>query len=175
MKTKQLAYCALFAAFIAVASQISIPMTPVPINLAVLAVLSAGAVLGLKYGTLSVVVYILLGCVGVPVFSSFRGGLGVIAGVTGGYIVGYIIIALVTGFVCERTEKLKFVIPAMILSVALCYTLGTVWYCILTGTPAGAALASCVIPFIPGDIVKIVVAVLIFKRVKRSRNNNAEG
>ena len=158
MKIKKLVYCALFASLISVASQISIPLQPVPFNGAIFAVLLCGGMMGKKYGALSVAVYILLGMVGVPVFSGFRGGLGVLAGPTGGYIAGYIIIAFVTGMVCEKTRKLQYIIPFMILSVILCYCFGTMWFCIITGNNFVSAFTLCVIPFIPVDILKVVFA-----------------
>lgn len=166
MKPKNLAYCALFAAFIAVAAQISIPIQPVPLNLASLAVMVAGILLGAKFGVLSVVAYILIGCVGLPVFANFRGGIAIIAGPTGGYILGYILIAFVTGFVCKRTGKLVFAVLSMVLGTALCYVAGTLWFCVLTGTSPYAALAVCVTPFLPADLLKIIAAATIFKKTK---------
>ena len=169
MNLKKSVCAALFAAFTAVASQIAIPIQPVPINLAVAAVILSGALLGWKYGTASVLVYILLGCVGVPVFSGLRGGLQVIAGVTGGYIVGYVLIALIVGIVSERSKRvLPFVLSAAA-GVALCYILGTAWYCVLTSTPVLAALSACVLPFLPGDAVKIALSAIIFKKTSGAK------
>lgn len=101
--TFMLTLTALFAAVLAVASWISVPLpfTPVPVNLATLAVTLAGALLGCKYGTLSVLVYILLGAVGVPVFAGFTGGLGHLAGPTGGYIIGYLSSAFICGIIMD--------------------------------------------------------------------------
>ncbi|MEE1043492.1 MAG: biotin transporter BioY [Clostridia bacterium] len=164
MKTKKLVYCALFAAIISVASQISVPVQPIPINAGLFAVLLCGGMLGKKYGTISVVVYILLGIIGAPVFAGFRGGLGVLAGPTGGYVFGYAIVAFVTGMVCENTKKVKYTIPFMMLSVVLCYIVGTMWFCITTGNDFVSALSMCVIPFIPWDILKVVLASMVIKR-----------
>lgn len=165
--TFRMTVTALFAAVIAVASWISVPLpfTPVPINLATLAVALAGAVLGYKYGTISVLVYILLGAAGVPVFAGFTGGLGHIAGPTGGYIVGYLTAAFITGFVFRMTcrDKIKWywAAAAAFLGTVSCYLLGTIWFIILTGNGLAASMSMCVIPFIPGDIFKIAVFVLI--------------
>lgn len=164
MNIKKMVYSALFVAFMAVASQISIPIQPVPINMAVFAVLLAGLVMGKRYGTLATLVYVLLGAVGVPVFSSFRGGMGVIAGPTGGYILGYIIIALICGCVVERTDKKTVLCLFMALAVAICYAMGTAWYCFQTGNGVVPALSLCVLPFIPGDLLKIVLALVVYKR-----------
>ncbi len=164
MKTKKLIYCALFGAVICIMSLISIPTQPVPLNMALFAVLLAGGMLGKKYGTLSVLVYILLGVVGIPVFAGFRGGLGVMAGPTGGYIAGYIVVAFLTGLVYEKTQKFKYTVPVMIISVMLCYVLGTAWYCYIMKSGVLSALALCVLPFIPADIIKIVLAALVLKK-----------
>lgn len=166
MKPKNLAYCALFAAFIAVAAQISIPIHPIPLNLASLAVMAAGILLGAKPSVISVGVYILIGCVGFPVFANFRGGIAIVAGPTGGYILGYSLIAFVTGLVCKRTSKLIYAVLSMILGTALCYAAGTAWFCVLTGTFPHAALAVCVTPFLPADLLKIMAAAIIFKKIK---------
>lgn len=166
MKTSKLVYCALFAAIISVASQISIPVQPIPLNAAIFAVLLCGGIMGKKYGTVSVAVYILLGIVGAPVFAGFRGGLSVLAGPTGGYIAGYILIAFVTGAVCEKTRKLKYTVPFMMLAVVLCYAFGTMWFCIATGNGLVSALSLCVFPFIPGDILKVVLASIVINKYK---------
>lgn len=164
MKTKKLVYCGLFSAIICIMALISIPVQPVPINMALFGVLLAGGMLGKKYGTLSVVVYILLGAVGAPVFAGFRGGLAVLAGPTGGYIAGYIIAVFLTGAVCEKTRKIIYTVPAMIIAVMLCYALGTAWYCFVMKTSVLSALALCVLPFIPGDIVKILIVLIILNK-----------
>ena len=166
MRTKKLVYCALFAAVIAVASQISVPVQPIPLNMGMFAVLLCGGMLGKKFGTISVAVYILLGIIGAPVFAGFRGGLGVLAGPTGGYIAGYVIIAFVTGAVCEKTHKLKFTIPFMLLAVVLCYILGTMWFCATTGNDFVSALSMCVIPFMPVDILKVVLASIVINKYR---------
>lgn len=166
MRTKKLVYCALFAAIIGITALISIPTQPVPLNMALFAVLISGGMLGKKYGTLSVVVYIMLGIVGLPVFAGFRGGLAVLAGPTGGYIAGYIIVAFLTGLVCEKTLKAKYTIPVMIVAVIICYALGTAWYCYVMKSGVMSALSLCVLPFIPADIVKIILASIVLKKQK---------
>ncbi|MBR0276957.1 MAG: biotin transporter BioY [Clostridia bacterium] len=167
MDVKKLVYTAMFAVFIAVASQISIPVSPVPINLATAAVMITGGFLGKKHGTLSVVVYILLGAVGLPVFAAFRGGAGVLAGPTGGYIAGYIAMAFLTGYICHKTDKLLLMIFGMAGATAVCYLLGTCWYVFVTDTPVLSALAVCVLPFIFTDIIKIIVSAVIIKKKDR--------
>jgi biotin transport system substrate-specific component len=184
--------CAFFAALTAVFSQVSVPLpfTPVPISLASLAVLICGGVLGAKRGALAMVVYVLLGAVGLPVFANFSGGAGVIAGPTGGYIIGYIFAAAVMGLFSGKEDEvsggatqgpqgqsaktgfagtgkgiLRTIakgVPAMI----VLYAFGTAWFVISTGTGVAASLLLCVVPFIPGDILKIIAAAAVCEALK---------
>lgn len=176
-KTTMMALCGLFAAIAAVCSWISIPLgfTPVPVNLGTLAVYLCGALLGPKYGPLSLTVYALAGAVGVPVFSGFRGGLSVLAGPTGGYIIGYILAAFIIGLIiaaATRTERSTAVAVAsyafaMVCGMAACYALGTAWFMISTHTGFAAAMVSCVIPFLPGDALKITAATILARKLKK--------
>ncbi|MDR2355080.1 MAG: biotin transporter BioY [Clostridiales Family XIII bacterium] len=165
--------CGLFAALTAVCAVISLPLpfTPVPVSLATLAVLLAGGILGAKFGALSQVVYILLGAIGLPVFAGFTAGVGILAGPTGGYIVGYIAAASVVGLLCGRLKgagirAMAVLAGAMVLGMCACYALGTAWFMYLTNTPLLAALGLCVFPFIPGDLFKIVVAAFLCGRLR---------
>lgn len=166
-KTVVLIFCALFAALTAVCSQIAIPMVPVPVNLAMLSVFVAGGFLGAKYGALSQFVYVALGAVGVPVFSSFRGGFGVLVGPTGGYIIGYIAAAFVTGLIIQHfNARLPFIVAAMITGLLVCYTLGTAWFMFSTNNGLVQSLMLCVVPFLVGDALKIVVATTLVHRLR---------
>lgn len=174
--TAYLALCGLFAALTAVCTYISIPLgfTPVPVNLATLSVFLAGGILGMKYGTVSLMVYVLLGAVGLPVFSNFSGGPGVLMGPTGGYIAGYIAAAFIVGFICDRAfaaslsgpKKTAVCVLAMICGLAACYFLGTAWFMYSTGTGLIASLVACVIPFLIGDGLKIIAASLLVVRLR---------
>ena len=166
----------IFAAVVAVCSWISIPLpfTQVPINLAILGVLLAGGLLGSKYGALSLIIYILIGAVGVPVFASFGAGLGTLAGPTGGYIVGYVLCAAVAGLGASSSAASKIskhpslrLAAFMALGVAACYTFGTIWYVILMKTSLWVGLVSCVFPFIPLDAIKIAGALFLVKRLHK--------
>lgn len=177
-KTFMLTLTALFAAVLAVGSWISIPLpfTPIPINLGTLAVILTGALLGWKYGTLSVLIYILLGAVGVPVFAGFTGGIGHIAGPTGGYIIGYITSALICGIIMQlfyEDRKWWVIAVAALLGTASCYILGTIWFMILTNNTLAASLSMCVIPFLPGDAFKIIVAVITVPLLKKALSRTA--
>lgn len=170
MKTIDLAYMALGAVIIAVCSWISIP-TVVPFTLQTFAVFSVLGLLGGKRGTISVLIYILLGAVGVPVFAGFSGGFGVILGPTGGYIVGFILMGLLY-WLMEKLFGVKIYIRiiSMVLGLLVCYAFGTVWFMIVYAKQSGpiglgTALLSCVVPFIIPDFVKMGLALLITSRV----------
>ena len=173
MKTLDMAYIGLFAVVIAICSWISIP-TVVPFTLQTFAVFLAVAVLGGKRGTLSVIVYVLLGAVGLPVFSGFKGGIGVLLNTTGGYIIGFIFSVLLM-WVFEKAlgRKAWALILSMILALALCYAFGTIWFMIIYANNVGAVglsavLGWCVIPFIIPDLIKIALAFILSRRISRS-------
>ncbi|MBP8969258.1 MAG: biotin transporter BioY [Lachnospiraceae bacterium] len=174
-KLTQTIFIGLFAALIAVCSQIQIPGA-VPFTLQTFAVFLAGGLLGGKRGTISVIVYILLGAVGLPVFAGFKGGIGALIGTTGGYIIGFIFSMLVfVVFELLLKEKAKKIIPlgiAMVIGLIICYAFGTAWFMIVytnTKEPIGliTALSWCVFPFIIPDIVKIALALTLTSRLKR--------
>lgn len=166
MKTQLLVRTALLAALTAVLSQLSIPLPGlIPINLAMLAVFLSGALLGAKWGAISQIVYLLIGLVGVPVFSGFRGGPGVLAGPTGGYLIGYIAAALLIGTLVSVKPSFWMLPLSMVLGLIACYAFGTAWYVVSTASSFRAALAICVIPFLIGDAVKIVAASLAVSRI----------
>ena len=167
LQAKQLAVCALFAALTAVCSQIQIPLPAIPINLALFAVHLCAALLAPRYAALSMAAYILLGAVGVPVFAGLKGGIAVLFDKTGGYIIGYLLSALLTSWLIHRKESnfLRSCL-AMVAGVAVCYVFGTVWFMVLTGTPLWTSLTWCVLPFLPGDAVKILLAAFLAKRLQ---------
>lgn len=163
---KDLVFTAMFAAVIAVCSIISIPIGAVPVTLQTFAICLSAAVLGWKRGTLSVFIYILIGAVGLPVFAGLKGGVGVLAGPTGGYIIGFIPAAVLIGLVAEKTaRKLLPLSLSMTGGVLICYAVGTVWFMVVTGRGIAEALMLCVVPFLIFDAVKIALAVLLSKRL----------
>jgi biotin transport system substrate-specific component len=167
--TTYMVMCGLFAALNAICAQIFIPLafTPVPVNLGTLGVFLTGGLLGRKYGVISIGVYVLLGAAGVPVFAGFRGGLGVLAGPTGGYILGYLLAVLIVGMILDKGyAKLSLRVLSMAAGLAACYCFGTLWFMVSTGTGFDAAFVSCILPFIPGDIVKILAASFLIKRLR---------
>ena len=162
---RDIAYVALGAALIAVCSWISIPFE-VPFTLQTFAVCLVTALLGLHLGFTGVAVYLLLGAVGLPVFAGFKGGIGALLGVTGGYLVGFLFTALAVGIAVEKWgRKLPVLIAAMAIGVLLCYTFGTAWFVVVYTRKVEtigfvAALGKCVFPYLLPDAVKIVLAAL---------------
>ena len=172
-ETKDIVFAGIFTALIAVCSWISIP-TAVPFTLQTFAVFMAVLVLGGKLGTLSVIVYILLGAVGAPVFANFTGGMGILLGSTGGYIVGSVLTALVMwGFERFGRGNLTMRIIGMLLGLLACYALGTVWFMVVYGRANGAigvmtALGWCVFPFIIPDLIKMAIACAVSPVLRRA-------
>ena len=173
LTTYQLTLTAVMAAVICVLGPISmaIPISPVPISLASMTVYLAVTVLGMKLGTLSCLIYLLLGLVGLPVFSGGSAGAAKLFGPTGGYLVGYLFLALIAGaFVGRYTENkwksIAFAALGMVLGTMVLYALGTAWLAYSAGMDFQAALWAGVIPFIPGDLVKMVIAVLLGSAVR---------
>lgn len=172
-RTLDLTYIAIFAVIIAVCSWISIP-TLVPFTLQTFAVFLAVAVLGGKRGTLAVLIYLLLGIVGVPVFAEFTSGMGIILGSTGGYIVGFVFSALVMWAMERILGKKRWVLAlSMVLGLIVCYAFGTVWFMVVYGREVETigvwtALGWCVFPYIIPDLVKIALALTICKKLARA-------
>ena len=166
--TRNLVLAALLTALTAVCSQIQIPLPMVPINLALFAVHLAGALLGAKWGALSMTAYALLGVVGAPVFAGFSSGPAVLFGKTGGYILGYILCALLVGLISRRIGyTARGLVIAMVAGVAACYVFGTIWFMVITEMNLQMSLTYCVLPFLPGDAVKIALATLLALRLRK--------
>lgn len=164
IKTKQMVLIALMTAVTCVLGPLSIPLpfSPVPISLTNFAIFLAIFVLGMENGTISFIIYLLLGAVGVPVFSSFRGGLQVLAGATGGYLIGFIFLALIMGFALDHFDrKLVPTIIGMIIGMAVCYAFGTVWLAKLLSLSFKEGLMMGVIPYLAGDAAKIIIAAIV--------------
>lgn len=169
---KSMVLMALFAALTCVLAPLSIPIGPVPISLTNLVIYFSLYVLGWQRATITYLVYLLLGLVGLPVFSRFEGGVGKLAGPTGGYLIGFIFMAIISGLFVKMKEDEVILnrvlgIAGMILGTLVAYAFGTAWFCYSTGTGLSAALALCVIPFIPGDLVKIIVAAVVAPTVAK--------
>ncbi|MDO4978111.1 MAG: biotin transporter BioY [Eubacteriales bacterium] len=169
MKTKDMVLIAMMAAVTCILGplSISIPISPVPISLTNLAVYFSIYVIGLKRGTISYFIYMLIGLVGLPVFSAFTGGVGKLFGPTGGYIIGFLFMAIICGiFIDFWPEKKALHFLGMVLGTIVCYIFGTAWLSVQAHLTFEAALAAGVIPFIPGDLAKIIIAMIIGPTVK---------
>ena len=154
--------CALMAALMCVLCPVSVPIGPIPISLSILVILLTVYVLGTWRALVSYTVYLLLGAVGMPVFSGFQGGLAKLAGPTGGYLAGFWLMILVSGIIMEQGKRnLLVTILGMLVGVAIDYAVGTAWFVFQTESTVVHALDVCVYPFIPFDVAKIVIAVLL--------------
>ena len=171
-KTRDIVYTAFFAVLIAVGSWISIPMT-VPFTLQTFAVFVTLGILGGRRGTMAVLLYILLGAVGIPVFSGFTGGVGILLGNTGGYIAGFLLTGLIFwGMQRMFGRSLGVLVISMLLGLISCYFFGTVWFLLVymrNGSTVSVVtvLGWCVIPFIVPDLVKLGLALTVARRVSR--------
>lgn len=166
--TVQLVLCAVFAALTAVCAQITIPIGAVPISLSLLPPLLCAALLSPRYAVLSMLVYLLMGLCGLPVFSGMSGGPGKLFGITGGYILGYVPCVLLASFLMHRSwGNLIKKCAAMALGVLVCYAFGTVWFMVLRGLDLMSTLSVCVFPFLPFDALKIVLAAFLSDRLKK--------
>lgn len=167
MKTNIIIQCGIFAAIIAIFSVITIPIGTIPITLGLFGVLLAAVILGAKRSAAAVLVYILIGAVGLPVFSGFRGGFTVITGPTGGYLIAYTFTALVSGKAAElakkRTGKPKLLICfcGCVLGVLISYIFGTIHFCAISESNVSTAITLCILPFIPFDLLKCFAASVI--------------
>lgn len=172
LRVIDIAYIALLAALLAICAWITIPLPMVSFTLQTMGVFLALALLGGKRGTIAVLVYVLLGAVGVPVFSGFKGGLGALFGTTGGYIFGFVFSALLYWLITHFLgEKLPVQIAAMVLGLLVCYIIGTAWFMFIYARNVGAvtlsqALGWCIIPFIIPDLCKLALALLLGRRLR---------
>lgn len=171
-KTLEMVYIAIFAVIIAICSWISIP-SAIPFTLQTFAVFISLGLLGGKRGSLAVLVWILLGSIGIPVFSGFSAGLGVLLGTTGGYIIGLLLGSLLYWLITTILgTKTPIMILSMVLALFVCYAFGTAWFLLVYTKTSGAisivtALSWCVVPFILPDVLKILLAIILTKRLSR--------
>lgn len=170
-RTESMVVAAIFAALTGVLSWISIPLpfTPVPANLALAGVMLGAVVMSGRYGKMagveSVAVYILMGAIGLPVFSGGTSGLGVILGPTGGFIIGYAATALWVGFWGNQKSIAVTALMNMI-GIIWCYAFGLLWFMQLTGQTLVAGISACVLPFIVGDVLKSIFVAYLGRKIK---------
>ena len=168
MSVKTIAVIGVLTAVTCILAPLSIPIGDVPISLTNLVIYFGLYILGTRRETVSYIVYLLIGLVGVPVFSGFTAGVGKLAGPTGGYLVGFILMALIVGFFVDHFPgKVALHIVGMVLGLAICYIFGTVWLAGQLNMTFVAGLGVGVIPYLPGDAVKIIFTALIGPKLRR--------
>lgn len=156
--------CSLFAALISLCAWLSLPIPPAAVTMQTFGVFLTLGILGGKYGSAAVFLYLLLGCVGLPVFSGFRGGVSALLSPSGGFLWGFLVAALVFWLV-ERFGKT----PAMIAGMAACYGCGCWWFTLYAGNIGwGAAVMTCVVPYLIPDAIKLGLACTMSNRIRRS-------
>ncbi len=170
INTKDLTTISLFSAIICIFSIISIPFGAIPISLSLFAIFLASIILGLKKAVIAVLIYILLGLLGLPVFSGFKGGIQMLFGPTGGYIISYIFVAGIMGLASDNLPKVKykkmFLFLASLLSLFVCYITGSVQYMLISSIELKKALISSALVFFPFDFLKSIIAIIIGTRIK---------
>lgn len=168
---RDLAFMSLMSVIIAVCAWITVPAA-VPFTFQTFGIFLTLCLLGGKKGLLSITVYILLGLIGLPVFSGFKGGAGVLFGATGGYIIGFLLIGITFLIITKLFgEKIIPAIAALVIGDILCFAFGTIWYITVYNQKNEAiglmtALGWCVFPFIIPDCIKLICAVFISKKIK---------
>lgn len=168
MSTRQLTLIAVMTAVTCILGPLSLPIGLVPISLTNLVIYIAIYALGQKKGTISYIVYLLIGVIGLPVFSGFSGGFAKLAGPTGGYLIGFIFMAFISGLFIDRfSDKIYMCFIGMTLGTIITYLFGTAWLAYVAKIPFNAALSAGVIPFIPGDIIKILISSLIGPQIRK--------
>ena len=166
MSTRHMTLTAMLTALLCILGPMTLPLGPVPLSLATGVLLFMALLLGGRRATLCCAVYLLMGLAGLPVFAAFQGGIGVLMGPTGGFLLGYLPMTALCGCLCARWTGRIQQACALLIGTALLYLIGTVWYCHFTGTAPSAALTVCVLPFLPGDAVKIAVVLTLGNTVK---------
>lgn len=169
MKVRDMVLCSMFAAITAILAQIVIPIGTIPITFQVLAVTLCGGLLGKKLGFISQVVYILLGAIGIPVYAGFSGGINVLLGPTGGYLLSYPIAAYIIGYLCKDNKITKNLF-GMLLGLSFIYLVGMLQLKFVTGMTYFQAFMGGVAPFIVLDLIKVTLAGFIIHRINKTIN-----
>lgn len=166
ISTKTIAVTALMAAIMCILGPLAIPIGPIPLSLALIGVYLCAYTLGAKRGTLAVAIYILIGTIGLPVFSGFSGGVAKLLGPTGGYIAGYLFTAFICGVFVEIFDNFFIQLAGMAVGLFACYFFGTLWFMFEAKVGFMEALATCVIPFVAFDLIKIGLAMVLGRSIR---------
>ena len=172
LSTREITLIGMCAALMAIFSQLSLPLpfTTVPVTLQIFAVVIISVIAGAQIGTLSLIIFELLGAIGLPVFANLKGGFGIIVGPTGGYLIGYIIMAFLIGYAAYKENKILLFI-ASYFGVSIDFFIGALQLKMVTGMNIQASLAAGVYPFIIKDFIATAVAIIIGFKVKKSVQN----
>ena len=166
-KTRMMTETALMSAVLCILGPLALPIGPVPISLATFGVLLAAYMTGPIKSATSCLIYLAVGTIGLPVFSGFQGGFAKLAGPTGGYLLGYLFLALIAGwFIHHFYDLIWMQFVGMCFGTIVLYGIGTLWLAHVAGLTFSEALAAGVLPFIPGDLVKMVVAIILGRTLK---------
>ena len=166
MSTRTLTLTALLTAMLCILGPVTLPLGPVPLSLTTALLMGMALLLGTRRALLCCALYLLLGTLGLPVFSGFHGGLGALLGPTGGFLLGYLPLSLICGLAGEKTNSRLLQALAFVLGTVLLYLTGTAWYAYHADIAMIAALPVCVLPFIPGDALKIFAVLMIAPQIK---------
>ncbi len=164
---KNIAIIGVMAAIICICGPLSVPIGVIPVSLTPLAVFLTVYIIGKNSGTIAYIVYLLIGLVGLPVFSGFTGGPGKLLGPTGGYIIAFILMAYIAGILIEKFHNVIVQMLGCLAGLITAYIIGTIWLAVQASMTIPAAIAVAVLPFIPFDIIKIVIAVLLGKEIRK--------
>ncbi len=166
-KTKNLVMIAVMTAVLAILSPMSIPLGTIPVTLSVFAVYLVGALLPTSSAMASIALYLVLGGIGLPIFSAYRGGPQMLVGPTGGYLVGYFILVFVVSMAVKHTQNLSLQMVFATIALFVFYVVGTLWYMVVTQSDFLSGLMICVVPFIIPDMCKMVAALSLAKVINK--------
>ena len=167
LKVKNMIYCSMFACIIVILAQVQITLPSlVPLTLQTLGIYLTAILLKPRLALITSLVYVLMGAIGLPVFTGFSGGIGILLGPTGGYIYSFPLMALIISMVINHHTTVLFKIIAMILGTLICYLIGTLWFMYVMQMSLVPSLIACVLPFLPGDAIKIIIAAFLSNKLK---------
>jgi len=172
---RELVVTSMFTAVICVMSQLSIQIQPIPFTLSLFAIFLTGALLPPRSAFLATLTYLLLGAFGLPVFAGFKGGIQILAGMTGGYLVAYPVMAFLISIFYKYLKKFNKILSltiGMLVALIFCYTFGTIWFTFITDTAFYTALTLCVFPFLLFDLAKIVFAIIVSIIIRKTVFNH---
>ena len=173
MKNRDIVIVGILTSLMCIFSVVILPINTIPITLSVFSVFFISTISGLKKSLFTVIIYILCGCLGLPVFSGFQGGFSVLFGPTGGYITGYLFISIIVGSCSDKAKKFTFqkrfnyLLISSFIALILCYMLGTIQFSLITNLHIKEAVFLCVYPFILFDIIKIVMAIILAETTRK--------